>query len=127
MHLESSGFLATGLSLKTALVTSRFTCDIMFVIIYINAVNRLRYLITINHMISIVNSRFIANASHHLKLSVLNVPIRDIFQVFNFYHHESGRNVLALCKCMFIIIAAIQIKEKYCDIYLIEHSVLRNI
>ncbi len=32
--------------------------------------------------------------------------------------------MLALCKSMSIIIAAIQINEKYCDIYLIEHSVL---
>ncbi len=35
--------------------------------------------------------------------------------------------MLALCKRMFVIIAAIQIKEKYCDIYLIEHSELRNV
>ncbi len=30
--------------------------------------------------------------------------------------------MLALCKRMLIIIAAIQIRGKYCDIYLIEHS-----
>ncbi len=30
--------------------------------------------------------------------------------------------MLALCIRMLIIIAAIQIREKYCDIYLIEHS-----
>ncbi len=35
--------------------------------------------------------------------------------------------MLALRKRMFIIIAAIQINEKYSDIYLIEYSVLRNI
>ncbi len=35
--------------------------------------------------------------------------------------------MLALCKYMFINIAAIQINEKYCDIYSVEHSVLRNV
>ncbi len=34
-------------------------------------------------MISIVNSPLIANESHLFKLSVLNVPLKDIFQVFN--------------------------------------------
>ncbi len=34
-------------------------------------------------MISTVNSQLIANVSHLLKLSVQNVPLRDIFQVFS--------------------------------------------
>ncbi len=86
--------------------------------VLISAVNRVKYLIAINRMISIVDL---------LKLPVLNVPSRDIFQVFNTLINMRVENILALCKCFFIIMAAIQINEKYCDIYLIEHSVLRNV
>ncbi len=42
-------------------------------------------------MISIVNSRLIANLSHLFKLPVLNVPVRDIFQVFNTDINMSGK------------------------------------
>ncbi len=57
-----------------------------------SAINRLKYLITINRMISIVNLGLIANYWHLFKLSVLNVPLRDIFQGFQYsYHHESGK------------------------------------
>ncbi len=86
--------------------------------VLISAVNRLKYLIAINSMISIGDL---------LKLPVLNVPSRDIFQVFNTLINMRVENMLALCKRMSIIIEAIQINEKYCDIYLIEHSELRNV
>ncbi len=70
----------------------------------------------------------------HLRLSALNVPLRDIFQVFNTVINMSGKICLlyanlfnSIAFLLYFIIIAIQIKEKYCDIYLIEHSVLRNL
>ncbi len=64
-----------------------------------SAVNRLKYLIAINRMISMVNLPFIANWSHLFKWSVLNVPLRDIFQVFNtFIIIKVKKDMLALCK-----------------------------
>ncbi len=57
-------------------------------------------------MISIVNLRFLANELH--SSSVLNVPRMDIFKVFNTLINMKWKNVLGLCKCMFIVVATIQ-------------------
>src|SRR4029434_3342073 len=73
--------------------------------IYISAVKRLKYLIAINRIYVIVNSKLIA--INRKFLSILNVPSFIHFSIFLFVFecpYQHGKvDWLALCKCFILL------------------------
>lgn len=77
--------------------------------VFNKTINRFNFFTIINHMIVQVKSQLFAHF-----LSALNVPYMNITADF-IVLINMGKNMLTLCKCMFIIIitATIQNNEKY--------------
>ena len=67
--------------------------------VYTSAVKRLKYLIAINRIYVIVNSRLIA--INRKFLSILNVPSFIFFHNFSYQHGKV--DWLALCKCFILL------------------------
>src|SRR4029434_6233699 len=83
-----------------------FECTCFYIhIINISAVKRLKYLIAINHIYVIVNSKLIA--INRKFLSILNVPSFIYFSIFLFLFecpYQHGKvDWLALCKCFILL------------------------